>query len=80
MKITRLGQAVEAAQCAGGKFCPQILQIDQDFAAVGEVVTEKVSASLPPGPGIGPNEAVVRIPYRVMVAAIPDLLKSISVH
>lgn len=78
MDISRLGQTAENSQCVGGRYCPQILKVDKDFAAVGPLITEEAVQAMPPGPGVGPKEGVVRIPFAVMVAAIPDILAAIK--
>ena len=46
---------------------------DGDFAAVGADMTAEAVPALPPGPGVGPKERVVRIPRRVMVAARAEI-------
>jgi hypothetical protein len=73
MFIRRLGQNGRQ-QCANGHHCSQILEMaDGDFAAVGALITEEATKAMPPGPGVGPNEGVVRIPRAVMIAARPDI-------
>jgi hypothetical protein len=73
MFIRRLGQNVRQ-QCANGFNCSQILEmVDGDFAAVGPDITEDALKAIPPGPGVGPNERVVRIPRRVMIEARVDI-------
>jgi hypothetical protein len=73
MFIRRLGQNGRQ-QCVGGHSCPQILEmIDGDFAAVGPNITEEAKSAMPPGPGIGPKEGVVKIPRHVMVAVRAEL-------
>lgn len=72
MFLRRLGQ--KTLQCSYGHNCPQILErADGDFVAVGPDITDETSASLPPGPGIGPNERAVRIPRHVVVAVRQEL-------
>lgn len=74
----RLGQSVNATQCSGGYYCPQILEMScGDFAAIGPDITSEAAGSLPPGPGVGPTERIIRIPRDVMVAARPDIPRSI---
>jgi hypothetical protein len=46
---------------------------DGDFAAVGQDIREAAVEKMPPGPGVGPKEGVVRIPRQVMLAAMSDL-------
>ena len=70
----RLGQNGKLA-CSLGHNCPQILEMeDGDFAAVGPDITVKARGGLPPGPGIGPEECVVKVPREVMLAAMSDML------
>lgn len=73
MFIRRLGQN-NVKLCESGHHCPQLLELaDGDFAAVGADMTAEAVPALPPGPGVGPNERVVRIPRRVMMAARADI-------
>ena len=73
MFLRRLGQNGRQ-QCESGYYCSQILEmVDGDFAAVGLDITEEAIGALPPGPGVGPKERVVRIPRRVMVEARLDI-------
>ena len=73
MFLRRLGQNGRR-QCANGHHCSQILELlDGDFAAVGLDITEEAIGALPPGPGVGPMERMVRIPRRVMVEARPEI-------
>ena len=70
----RLGQNGKLA-CSLGHNCPQILEMQGgDFAVVGPVITREAVAALPPGPGVGPNEGVVRISREVMLAAVSEIL------
>jgi hypothetical protein len=73
MVLRRLGQNGQR-QCVNGHHCPQILEIEGgDLAVVGLDITEEVSRAMPPGPGVGPQERVVRIPRRVVVEAWADM-------
>jgi hypothetical protein len=73
MFLRRLGQN-ERQACAFGQHCPQILELTTgDFAIVGEDVTVEAVPAMPPGPGIGPNERVVRVPRRVLIDARADI-------
>jgi hypothetical protein len=73
MFIRRLGQN-ERNLCEGGHRCPQILEMaDGDFAAVGADMTDEAIAAMPPGPGVGPKERVIRIPRQVMIAARAEM-------
>jgi len=79
MFLRRLGQNTENL-CPGGHSCPQILETtDGNFAAAGPLITEEAKQALealPPGPGIGPKEGVVKVPRAVMIAAVADILKA----
>jgi len=76
MFLRRLGQSA-SNQCEGGHHCSQILETtDRDFAAVGTLITEEAIKAMPPGPGVGPNEGVVKIPRAVMIEAIKDILRA----
>ncbi len=69
----RLGQD-GVQQCSTGLQCPQILEMkDGDFAAVGLDIKNEAIMAMPPGPGVGPKEGVVKIPRPVMLAAIADI-------
>jgi hypothetical protein len=73
MFIRRLGQN-ERTLCVCGHRCPQILELaDGDFAAVGVDMTDEAIAAMPPGPGVGANERIVRIPRDVMIAAMAEI-------
>jgi len=71
--IRRLGQN-DRNLCLHGHLCPQILEMaNGDFAVVGVDMTAEAVPAMPPGPGVGPNERVVRIPRHVLVAARPEI-------
>jgi hypothetical protein len=71
MFVRRLGQS-DGRSC--GHNCPQILEMkDGDFAAVGLDITERAAPAMPPGPGVGSGERVVRIPRHVMISARADI-------
>lgn len=60
--------------CEGGYHCPQLLEMaDGDFAAVGPDMTNEAIPAMPPGPGVGPNERVIRIPRKVMIGARAEI-------
>jgi hypothetical protein len=60
--------------CPNGHHCPQILEmLDGSFAAVGPLITDEATKAMPPGPGVGPNEGVVKIPREVMIAARSEI-------
>ena len=73
MFIRRLGQN-ERLQCNAGLNCPQILEMaDGAFAVVGADITAEAMPAMPPGPGIGPMERIVRIPRQVLIAARAEI-------
>jgi hypothetical protein len=47
---------------------------DRNFAAVGLDITKEAVGALPPGPGVGPGEGIVKIPREVMLAAMSDIV------
>jgi hypothetical protein len=60
--------------CSSGHSCPQILEMnDGDFAGVGQDITDEAVRSMLPGPGVGPQERVIRIPRAVLVAARTEI-------
>jgi len=72
MFIKRLGG--RNGLCAGGHACPQILEmVDGDFAGVGQDITDEAIPEMPPGPGVGPKERVIRIPRQVLIAARAEI-------
>jgi len=74
MFLRRLGQNGRQ-QCEGGHYCAQILEMtDRNFAAVGLDITKEAVGALPPGPGVGPGEGIVKIPREVMLAAMSDIV------
>lgn len=76
MFLRRLGshRQANAAACAGGHHCPDILEMEcGDFAVIGRDITDEASGKLPPGSGCGPGERVVRIPRDTLVLARPDI-------
>lgn len=74
MFTRRLGSPIEASRCAGGRSCPDILEMEGgDFAVIGADITIEASDKLPPGSGCGPSERIVRIPRRTLVLARTDI-------
>jgi len=72
MFLKRLGGS--GAHCSSGYSCPQILQLTNgDFAVVGADITEEAVPVMPPGPGVGPDERVIRVPRQVFVAARAEI-------
>jgi hypothetical protein len=45
------------------------------WAAAGPLITDEIVGSLPPGPGVGPSEGVVRVPRQVMIDAVMDIIR-----
>ena len=74
MFIRRLGIERGAPQvCAGGRTCPDILELaNGDFAIIGRDITQH-AAELPVGSGCGPDERMVRIPRALLVRARADI-------
>lgn len=73
MFLRRLGIERGAPQaCAGGRSCPDILELaDGDFAIIGRDITQH-AAELPAGSGCGPDERIVRIPKAILLRALRD--------
>jgi len=46
---------------------------DGNFAVVGLDITDEAVKEMPPGPGVGPKEKVVKIPRHVIIAARAEL-------
>jgi hypothetical protein len=60
--------------CESGYHCPQILEmVDGAFAVVGTDITSEAVSAMPPGPGVGPQERVIRVPRHVFIAARAEL-------
>jgi hypothetical protein len=75
MFIRRLGVQSSATlqQCAGGRACPDILELaDGDFAIIGKDMTE-FAGQLPTGSGCGPDERLIRIPRALLVSARSEI-------
>jgi hypothetical protein len=75
MFIRRLGVQSSATlqQCAGGRACPDILELaDGDFAIIGKDITE-FAGHLPAGSGCGPDERLIRIPRALLVRARSEI-------
>ena len=71
--IRRLGQT-GLKSCESGHYCPQVLELaDGDFAAVGLDITQEAIPFMPPGPGVGANERVIRIPRQVLIKLRPEI-------
>lgn len=66
-------------ECAHGYSCPQVLEMtDGDFAVVGRLITQTAVPALPPGPGVGPDEGVVKVPRHVMLASMADFFATVA--
>jgi len=73
MFLRRLGQNGRL-QCVNGHHCPQLLEmLDGDFAGVGPDITDEATRAMLPGPGVGTNERVIRIPRQVLIAARAEI-------
>lgn len=71
----RLGPDPHAhgAQTPGCYGCPDVLELaDGDFAIIGADITA-AAGQLPPSVSCGPDERIVRIPRRILVAAKGDI-------
>lgn len=54
--------------------CPEILELDNgDFAIIGADITSETAGQLPVTVSCGPDERIVRIPRRILVAAKADI-------
>jgi hypothetical protein len=54
--------------------CPDILELDSgDFAIIGSDITTEAVGKLPPTVSCGPDERIIRIPRRTLVAAKADI-------
>jgi len=74
--IRRIGPDPHAngQQTPGCYGCPDILELEGgDFAMIGADITSEAAVNLPPGVSCGPDERIVRIPRRILVAAKGDI-------
>ena len=79
MFIKRLGPAPAARElpCHGTAGCPDIWELaDGDFAIIGANITAS-AALLPPSAGCAPDEAIVRVPRKLLVLAKRDIPESV---
>ncbi len=54
--------------------CPDILELaDGTFAIIGEDITDLAKAQMFPTAGCGPDERVIRIPRKTLIAARHDI-------
>lgn len=69
--LRRLGAT---SACQFTYACPDILELDGgDFAIIGTDITAEAAGKLPPTAGCGPDERIVRIPRRILIAAKADI-------
>ena len=79
MFIKRLGPAPAARElpCYGTFGCPDIWELaDGDFAIIGANITAS-AALLPPSAGCAPDEAIVRVPRKLLVLAKRDIPEAV---
>ena len=79
MFTKRLGPAPSerATACYGTYGCPDIWELaDGDFAIIGANITAS-AALLPPSAGCAPDEAIVRVPRKLLVLAKRDIPESV---
>jgi hypothetical protein len=73
MFLKRLGQSGQW-ECSTGMQCPQILEmVDGDYAVVGTLITSEATKAMPPGPGVGPMEGVVKIPRKILIGVKSEI-------
>ena len=75
MFTRRLGLDLNAQPqlCAGGRGCPDILELENgDFAVIGKDITA-FSNQLPVGSGCAADEKLVRIPRALLIRARRDI-------
>jgi hypothetical protein len=76
MFIRRLGPDPHAngQQTPGAYGCPNILELaGGDFAVIGADITEVAASQLTFGASCGPDERIVRVPRRILIAAKQDI-------
>lgn len=74
--LRRLGPNPHAngEQTPGAYGCPDIFELEGgDFAVIGADITLMAAAQLTFGANCGPDEKIVRIPRRILVAAKTDI-------
>ncbi|MEQ2006779.1 MAG: hypothetical protein ABMA26_08270 [Limisphaerales bacterium] len=80
MFIKRLGPAPAAREvaCYGTFGCPDIWELaDGDFAVIGANITTIATPLLPPSAGCAPDEAIIRIPRKLLVLAKRDIPETV---
>ncbi len=74
--LRRLGPDPHAngAETPALENCPDVWELDDgDFAIIGIDITDAAHSKLPPTAGCGPDERIVRVPRRILVAAKSDI-------
>ncbi len=74
--LRRLGPDPHAngMQTSALKGCPDVLELDDgDFAIIGIDITDKAMSALAFGASCGPDERMVRVPRRILIAAKSDI-------
>lgn len=74
--LRRLGPDPHAngAQTPALENCPDVWELeDGDFAIIGIDITAAAQPKLPPSASCGPDERIVRVPRRILVAAKGDI-------
>lgn len=71
--VRRIGPGPKAINaCTSALFCPDIFELESgDFAVIGRDVTDTAKTRLPGDAGCGPDERIVVLPRKVLVAAKP---------
>lgn len=71
----RIGKSPqELGATSDGPDCPDIWELDNgDVAVIGRDLTDSLGGNLPTGVSIGPDERLVVIPRRMLIAAKPDI-------
>lgn len=76
MFLRRLGPDPHAggAQSKGAKGCPDIWELENgDIAVIGQDITEQAAKHLPASASCGPDERIIVIPRKTLVAAKGDI-------
>jgi hypothetical protein len=76
MLLRRLGPDphLDGSQTPALTGCPDIFELETgDFAIVGQDITAKIIAELPPGSTCGPDERIIIIPRKTLVLAKADI-------
>lgn len=74
--LRRLGPDPHAngAQTVALRGCPDVWELaDGDFAVIGIDMTEAAMPLLPSTAGCGPDERIVRVPRKTLIAARGDI-------